>query len=57
LPFQTWNSPFAPALEPKAVLFGDRWASQDLSNANALFVTSGQVGQGSVSADASAGRR
>jgi adhesin transport system outer membrane protein len=57
LPFQTWNSPFAAALEPKVVLFGDRWASQDLSNANALFVTSGQVGQGGVSADASAGRR
>lgn len=53
LPFKTWNSPFAPILEPKVVLFGDRWASQDPSNANALFVSSGQA---NVSADASTGK-
>lgn len=42
VPFQSWNSPFAPVLEPKAVLFGDRWASQDLTNFNALFWAPGQ---------------
>jgi adhesin transport system outer membrane protein len=56
VPFQTWNSPFMPALEPKAVLFGDRWTSNDPSNANALFLSSGKFGQANVSADAAAGR-
>jgi outer membrane protein, adhesin transport system len=46
IPFQNWNSPFTPVLEPKAVLFGDRWASQDLANLNALFWAPGQPAPG-----------
>jgi adhesin transport system outer membrane protein len=44
-PVQLWTSPFAPVLEPGVVTFGDRWASSDPTEANALFLTSGKFGQ------------
>lgn len=46
VPFQSWNSPFSPVLEPQAVLFGDRWSSQDLTNFNALFWAPGKPATG-----------
>jgi len=45
-PIPQWNSPFTTIHEPRVVTFGDRWASNDPSNANALFLTSGKFGQG-----------
>lgn len=54
VPFQTFNSPFTPSLEPKVVLFGDRWSSQSSSDADAMFMA---AGQGRATSDAGAGRR
>lgn len=54
-PFPYSSSPFAPALEPRVVLFGERWSSKDPTEANALFLESGKAGQVTASAGA-AGR-
>jgi len=55
VPFQNWNSPFSPTLEPKVVLFGDRWASGHANDADALFMASGNY-SGRAPADAKVGR-
>jgi adhesin transport system outer membrane protein len=47
-PIETWSSPFTPINEPRVVTFGDRWTSTDPSEANALFLSSGQYGQASA---------
>lgn len=44
-PVRRWTSPFTPAPEPAVVTFGDRWTANDPTEANALFLTSGKVGQ------------
>jgi adhesin transport system outer membrane protein len=44
-PIQQWTSPFTPAPEPAIVTFGDRWTSNDPTESNALFLTSGKFGQ------------
>jgi outer membrane protein, adhesin transport system len=44
-PVQRWESPFTPVLVPNIVSFGDRWFPTYPADANALFLTSGRVGQ------------
>ncbi|MEA2868710.1 MAG: outer membrane protein adhesin transport system [Bradyrhizobium sp.] len=50
-PVERWVSPFTPVPEPQVVTFGDRWSSNDPSDANALFLASGKFGQASASAE------
>jgi adhesin transport system outer membrane protein len=52
LPFPQWSNPFARALEPRVVTFGDRWSSNDPNDANALFLASGKYGRTAASMNA-----